>query len=213
MRRLIAPLAALALAVPAQAEVVQKSEAGFVTRATATVAKPPLEAWLALVAPAKWWNKAHSWSGDAANFYLDPQATGCFCEFLPLPKDAPANARRGSVEHMHVVYADPGKVLRMSGALGPLQSEAMNGTLTVTLKPVEGGTRILFEYVVGGYMRFKTEDIAPAVDGVMAEQLNRLAALLGLLGEAPVAEPETASEPDAPPEPAKPEPERPEPTR
>jgi hypothetical protein len=114
---------------------------------------------------------------------------------------------------MHVVYADPGKVLRMSGALGPLQSEAMNGTLTVTLKPVEGGTRILFEYVVGGYMRFKTEDIAPAVDGVMAEQLNRLAALLGLLGEAPVAEPETASEPDAPPEPAKPEPERPEPTR
>lgn len=206
-------IAAVAFAAPAQGEVIQKSDAGFVTRATATVAKPPLEAWLALIAPAKWWNKAHSWSGDAANLYLDPQATGCFCEFMPFPKDAPVGTRRGSVEHMHVIFADPGKVLRMSGALGPLQSEALNGTLTVTLKPVDGGTRILFEYVVGGYMRFKTDEIAPAVDGVMSEQLGRLAAFLGPLGEAapdkPVAEPEKP-EPAPPPEP---EAEKPEPAR
>ncbi|HVR92133.1 MAG TPA: SRPBCC family protein [Novosphingobium sp.] len=202
MRIVIGLIAAAAFAAPAQGEVLQKSDAGFVTRATATVAKPPLEAWLALIAPAKWWNKAHSWSGDSANLYLDPQATGCFCEFMPFPKDAPAGTRRGSVEHMHVIYADPGKVLRMSGSLGPLQSEALNATLTVTLKPVEGGTRILFEYVVGGYMRFKTDEIAPAVDGVMSEQLGRLAAYLGPVGEAA---------PEAVPEPPAPEPEKAEP--
>ncbi len=191
MRYLLGLVAAAAMAGPAQGEVIAKSDAGFVTRATATVAKPPIEAWLALIAPAKWWNKAHSWSGDSANLYLDPQATGCFCEFLPLPKDAPPNTRRGSVEHMHVIHSDPGKVLRMSGALGPLQGEAVNGTLTVTLKPVEGGTRLLFEYVVGGYMRFKTDEIAPAVDGVLKGQLDRLATFIGPLGEA-------APEPPAP---------------
>ena len=209
MRYLIALAAAFVLSAPAQAEVIAKSDAGFITRATATVAKPPMDAWIALIAPAKWWNKAHSWSGDSANLYLDPQATGCFCEFLPLPKDALPNTRRGSVEHMHVIYSDPGKVLRMSGSLGPLQSEALNGTLTVTLKPVEGGTRILFEYVVGGYMRFKTDEIAPAVDGVLKGQLDRLAAFIGPLGEAapepPAAEPD---KPVPPPEEPAPEPAR-----
>ena len=29
----------------------------------------------------------------------------------------------------------------MTGALGPLQSEALQGTLTVTFKPVEGRAR------------------------------------------------------------------------
>lgn len=209
MRYLAGLVAALVLAAPAQAEVIAKSDAGFVTRSSATVTKPPIEAWLALIAPAKWWNKSHSWSGDSANLYLDPQATGCFCEFLPLPKDAPPNTRRGSVEHMHVIYSDPGKVLRMSGSLGPLQSEALNGTLTVTLKPVEGGTRILFEYVVGGYMRFKPDEIAPAVDGVLKGQLDRLAAFIGPLGEAPPEPP--AAEPENPaPQPEEP---KPEPTR
>lgn len=211
--RMILPglVAALALAAPAQAEVIAKSDAGFVTRATVTVAKPPAETWAALVAPARWWNKAHTWSGDAANLYLDPQATGCFCEFLPLPKDGPPNGRRGSVEHMHVIHVDPNKVLRMSGALGPLQSEALNGTLTVTLKPVDGGTRILFEYVVGGYMRFKTDDIAPAVDGVMSEQLHRLAALLGPVADAPAEAPAAELVPAPTPPPS--DSEKSEPTR
>ena len=87
----------------------------------------------------------------------------------------------GSVEHMHVVYADPQRgVLRMVGALGPLQGEGLHGTLTITLKPVEGGTRIEWDYVVGGYMRMKSEQIAPMVDKVLGEQLQRLVALLAV---------------------------------
>jgi len=184
--KLAIALAALALTTqPAAAEVVAQSDAGFVTRATATVKADPAATWQALIAPGTWWNAEHTYSADAKNLYIDAQAGGCFCEKLPLTKDAPANSRAGSVEHMHVIYAAPSRVLRMSGGLGPLQSEALNGTLTITLKPVAGGTRILFEYVVGGYMRMKPAEIAPLVDKVVAEQLSRLADKLGTADPAP----------------------------
>ena len=178
------------LAQPAAAEVVASSESGFVVRETAEVPADPAQTWQALIAPQNWWNKAHTFSGDSANLYLDAQGGGCFCEKLPL-KDGAPGTRGGSVAHMRVVYADPGKALRMGGALGPLQSEALTGTLTITLKPGGAGTRIVMEYVVGGYMRYKTDEIAPAVDKVLAEQLAGLAASLGTPVEVadPVAEP------------------------
>lgn len=181
-RTILAPalLAALALgSQAARAEVVAQSDAGFVVRHSAEVAGDRQTVWKALIAPAKWWSSDHTWSKDAANLYIDAQATGCFCEKLPRPADAPADQRMGSVEHMHVVFADPQRgVLRMVGALGPLQGEALHGTLTVELKKSEGGTRIELEYVVGGYMRFKGEEIAPAVDGMLGGQLASLAKLL-----------------------------------
>ena len=169
---------------PAAAEVVAKTETGFVSRNAVEVKADPAEAWKALIAPNLWWNAEHTYSGVSANMYLDAQATGCFCEKLPAAKDAPPGARGGSIEHMRVIYAAPGKVLRMAGGLGPLQSEAVGGTLTITLKPTVSGTRILWEYVVGGYMRYKTDEIAPLVDKVMNEQAVRLAKHLGPAGAA-----------------------------
>ena len=80
---------------------------------------------------------------------------------------------------MRVIYAEQGKALRMSGALGPLQADALTGTLTIALKPIDGGTRIMWEYVVGGYMRQWTGQTAPTVDKVLEEQVSRLAANLG----------------------------------
>lgn len=169
----------LLLATPAAAEVTASSEAGFVSRNSVDVRVTPEEAWNTLIAPGGWWNGEHTYSGDPSNMSIDARAGGCFCEKLPRTKDAYTNERAGSIEHMRVIYADPGKVLRLSGGLGPLQSEALNGTLTVTLKPGEGGvTHIVWEYVIGGYMRYKTEEIAAGVDKVMAEQLGRLAAKL-----------------------------------
>ena len=198
----VLPIAALAalLAQPASAEVVASSEAGFVIRETAEVPADPAATWQALIAPQTWWNKANTFSGDAANLYLDAQGGGCFCEKLPL-KDGAPDTRGGSVAHMRVVYADPGKALRLVGSLGPLQSEALTGTMTITLKPGGAGkpggvgTRIVMEYVVGGYMRYKTDEIAPAVDNMLAEQLAGLATALGTPVEA---------EPDAAPAKAKP---------
>ncbi|MFM5930988.1 MAG: SRPBCC domain-containing protein [Novosphingobium sp.] len=176
--------AVLVQAGPALAEVKEMTDAGFVIRMTEEVTASPEDSWKALISPADWWSGEHTYSGDAKNLYIDAQATGCFCEKLPRPKDAPEDQRNGSVEHLHVVYSQPNRVLRLTGGLGPLQSEALHGTLTMTLKPVPGGTRILWEYVVGGFMRYKKEQIAPLVDKVLAEQLKRLGAKLG--SKAPV---------------------------
>lgn len=164
---------------PGHAEVVAQSEAGFVVKLSADAAASPVDTWRMLIAPAKWWSSDHTWSHDASNLYLDAQAGGCFCEKLPKPADAPAGQRIGSVEHMHVLFADPQRgLLRMRGSLGPLQGEALNGTMTITLVKTETGTRIALEYVVGGYMRMKGEEIAPAVDGMLGQQLASLAAVL-----------------------------------
>jgi uncharacterized protein YndB with AHSA1/START domain len=179
MRRFaLASLAAL-IAAPAHAEPVAQTDAGFIVRHVVEVTAPPEDAWQALIAPAEWWSGDHTFSGDAKNLAIDARAGGCFCEVLPGEGDKGWLNPRGGVEHMRVVLADRPKALRMIGALGPLQSEALQGALTVTLKPIEGGTRLTWEYVVGGYMRYTREQIAPAVDKVIGEQLTRLAERLG----------------------------------
>ena len=180
-------------AAPAAAEVVETTADRFVTRATASVKTTPLATWLALTKPGEWWNSAHSWSGDAKNMTLTPQGGGCFCERIPVGDTGNSSAMEGSARHAEVLQAFPMKVLRMRGGFGPLQGEPANGVLTITLKEVPGGTRILWEYNVGGPMRYKVAELAPAVDGVMSEQLKRLQAHLGTLEESgvPVAESET----------------------
>lgn len=174
--------AALSLAVfgvaPAGAKVIDQSEIGFTVAHTAQVAATPADVWKMLRAPDKWWSKEHSWSGDAANFWLDSQAGGCFCEKLP-GTEGQGSAGLGSVQHARIIFAKPNQMLRLSGAFGPLQGEALNGTLTVQIKETPTGSAIRFDYVVGGYMRFKVGDIAPAVDGVIGEQLAGLAKALG----------------------------------
>lgn len=193
--------AAALLAAPAAAEVVEQTDNGFATRDSATVKATPYEVWQALIAPARWWNDGHTWSGDAQNMFLSAQGGGCFCEMLPVRAGAPEGVRRGSAMHMLVVQADPPQVLRMRGGLGPLQSEPVDGVLTVTLAPADGGTRIVWEYVVGGHMRFEVATIAKAVDGVMSQQLRGLAALFG--GSATSAAP-AMEEPATPAPPARP---------
>lgn len=173
-------LALLALAVwtPAQARVHEVSERGFVVRQLAEVNAAPQDVWNMLIKPAKWWKKEHSFSGDPANFSLVPRAGGCFCENLPNADDANAPPR-GNVEHLRVIYAEAPRALRMSGALGPLQSDAVIGTLTILLKESGGKTQIMWEYVVGGFLRRDPEKLASAVDLVLSSQLLSLAGQFG----------------------------------
>lgn len=179
---------------PARAEVLETTADRFVTRATASVKAAPLATWLALIKPGDWWNSAHSWSGDAKNMTLTPQGGGCFCERIPVGDSGNSSAMEGSARHAEVLQAFPMRVLRLSGGFGPLQGEPVNGILTITLKEIPGGTRVLWEYNVGGPMRYKIAEIAPAVDAVMAEQLKRLQAHLGALEDGGVAPAEPADQ-------------------
>ncbi|MEC7399296.1 MAG: SRPBCC family protein, partial [Pseudomonadota bacterium] len=184
--RHITALAALAATLLAsagqlQAEVVSTTPTGFVTRDTAQIAAPPMAVWLALTKPADWWNDEHTWSGDAANLTLTPQAGGCFCETIPGGDAGSASAMDGSARHATVVQAFPLKVMRLRGGLGPLQGEPAEGVLTITLKEIPGGTRVLWEYNVGGPMRFEIPMISAAVDQVMSQQLAGLRSHLGAL--------------------------------
>jgi len=177
MKNALVPSVLLAaISSPAFAEVKAASDTGFNSVHIATVNASPEDIWQRLLTPKDYWNRAHSWSGSSAGFYIDAQANGCFCELF---QEADANGKLktvGSVEHMRVIFAQPGKVLRMQGALGPLQSEAVIGTLTVAMEPAKDsvGTRVSFSYVVGGYMRYKVSEIAPAVDKVLGEQFKNM---------------------------------------
>ena len=157
------------LATSAMAEVRTAADSGFETVNSAVVAASPDKVYAMLGQPGRWWNKDHTYSGDARNLSQDMKAGGCFCEVIP--------ADNGTVEHGRVVFAQPGQTLRLSAALGPLQQEAVSGTLTWSLKPVAGGTEVTQTYVVGGYVRGGAAKLAPIVDRVMSEQLRGLQAV------------------------------------
>lgn len=158
-----------AMPAPLLAEVVEVGDGGFTVSHAKAVPVAPDKVWAALATPGRWWASGHSWSGDAANMTLDLRPGGCFCEIW---KD-------GAVEHGRVIHASRHKLLRLRGSLGPLQGEALTGTLSFSIKPEGAGSRITAEYVVGGHARFPLRSIAPGVDGVIGEQLERLAKLLG----------------------------------
>ena len=177
MRIFALALLALTLAFPAQAEVTNTAANGFTVKHQQEINAPAAEVWQNLIAPARWWNGDHSWSGNAENLYLVAQAGGCFCELLKTKSDDNIKSSNGSVRHMRVLFVQNGKAIRMSGALGPLQGEAVVGTLTIELKDLGETTAARFTYKVGGYMEFPIDEIGPAVDAMIGEQLTRLAAL------------------------------------
>lgn len=191
MRTVTRTLLAVALFLPrlAHADVVAHSDQGFVSRNVVQVKASPAQVWQRLVKPAAWWASDHTFSGDAANLSIEPVAGGCFCEVLP--GEGAGAPPKGGVQHMRVVNVETGRVLRMTGALGPLQSEAVNATLTITLTAHEGGTRVIFEYVVGGYMRYPIDKISSAVDIVLANQQLSLAKAFPPAGD-PVGKPAAA---------------------
>lgn len=157
--------AGLLVAAPAAAEVTSSSPIHFDIESRVTVAATPARAYEAIGQIGAWWNGAHSYSGNAANMRLELWAGGCFCETLP---------DGGTVEHMHVVQVLPGRVIRMTGGLGPLQAEALTGTLTWSLRAVPEGTEISSVYLVSGHVRGDTGSYAAPVDAVLREQLERL---------------------------------------
>jgi len=162
---LAAATAIAALAAPAAAEVKSVGPQGFEVVQSRTFSATPEKVYAAIVQPSRWWSSQHTLSGDAANLSLEPRAGGCFCEKLP---------NGGSAQHMTVVLVSPGRGLRLSGALGTLQTEGAGGALTFGLRPAGAGTTVSLSYIVGGYFRDGPQKWATGVDKVLGEQIERL---------------------------------------
>jgi hypothetical protein len=148
-----------------RAAVVDSSEAGFTLTFEAKAKATPMKSYRAVVnSIGKWWSSEHTYTGDAAHLYIEDRPGGCFCERFPVG---------GGIEHMRVLYSDPGRALRLSGALGPLQEMAITGRMTWNFAQVEEGTEIRLTYAVGGYGPGGLAPLAGIVDRVISEQFAR----------------------------------------
>jgi hypothetical protein len=166
-----APSAAIAamLLPAAMSQAVEVSDQGFETRTELNIQAAPQRVYEQLLGKVgAWWNPAHTWTGDAANLSIDARPGGCFCEKL---------AGTGA-EHLRVTQLVPGKLVRLSGALGPLQSSGVAGSLSFNLSPAGDGTKLVVIYSVGGYWKGGFGGIAPAVESVITEQATRLKAFV-----------------------------------
>jgi uncharacterized protein YndB with AHSA1/START domain len=160
----LAVLLSLTCAV-ANAEVVDSASGGFTIKTTVNLKATPEDVYHKLIQNVgDWWNSGHTYSQDAHNLSIEEKPMGCFCEKLK---------NGGSVRHMQVVFLSPGKVLGLTGALGPLQNIAATGNMQFAMSPVDGGTKLELTYAVTGYVPAGMNTWAAPVDGVLKEQLTR----------------------------------------
>jgi uncharacterized protein YndB with AHSA1/START domain len=161
----LAALALLGVSARVSAEVVSADPHDFEVRETVNLVVPPNAAWAAFVDIRSWWDSEHTYRGKSENLSLDLAPGGCFCERLP---------GGGGIEHMRVTYVDAGKQhLVLTGALGPLLYEAVTGVMDVQVTRIAGGARVVLDYRAAGFAAGGADKLAPAVDGVLAEQMKR----------------------------------------
>ena len=161
----IATVVAMATSLPVSAAIEDEASNGFTIVETADIAAPADHVYEAVLTPARWWSSEHTYSQNAANLTLDARAGGCWCEMLP---------GGGSVQHMTVVNVIPGKLLRLRGALGPLQGLAVDGAMTFNLHALGSSTQLMLTYTVGGYAKEGFGEPAKAVNFVLGQQTDRL---------------------------------------
>ena len=168
MRRTIAVAALICALGPARAvaEVADSGANGFTVRIVTTVRAAPADVYHRLIHNVgDWWSPDHTFSGDAHNLSIDERPMGCFCEKLP---------NQGSVRHMEVLLVEPGKTLRMSGAMGPLQALGAAATLSFALAPAGEGTQLEATYAIGGYSPKGWASWAVPVNAMLTDQVTRL---------------------------------------
>ena len=165
--RILIVLIAVLFAGTAHAEVDHVGPGGFSSTYVHELPLPPEEAWILLTQRLPdWWDADHSYSGKPENLSLTVKPGGCLCETLD---------DGGWVEHLRVTFIMPGKQLRLEGALGPLADMGLHGTMSFSLEPMEGGTRLTARYLVQGQLEGGFEGLAPIVDGVNGGHFVRLA--------------------------------------
>jgi uncharacterized protein YndB with AHSA1/START domain len=161
-------LALMLLLLPAAVSgaVADSAANGFTVKLTVDIAAAPDQIYQKIVHNiGDWWSSDHAFSHDAHNLSIEEKPMGCFCERLP---------GGGAVRFLEVINFIPGKLLVMSGGLGPMQALATTGTLTIALRPDGKDTKLDVTYTVGGYLAAGLNTFAAVVDRVLTEQFTRL---------------------------------------
>ena len=156
----------LVLSASAQAEVLNAAPNGFTVRHEVAIESDRFTVFESAVGSVgQWWSSDHTVSGDAANMSMTTTVPGCFCETL---------GPGAGLVHMTVSFVNPGVMIRLTGGLGPLGLMGVSGNMTWEFEEAESGTIVVLQYAVGGYMDGGLDTVAPAVDGVLGEAMNRL---------------------------------------
>lgn len=150
----------------APAEIADSGANGFTIKIAVSINAAPADVYKRLILNVgDWWNSQHTFSGDSHNLSIEEKPMGCFCEKL---------TNGGAVRHMEVLFYEPGKNLRMSGALGPFQAMGAVGTMTFKFTPENTGTKLEMTYTLVGYQPQGMASWAAPANGMLAEQITRL---------------------------------------
>jgi len=170
MKKTMFATALVAFSTTVLAEVTDSADNGFTSVNEVVIDAGRAESWVAAVNDVGlWWSSDHTVSGDAARMSISPVLQGCFCETL---------GEEAGVVHLTVTMVNPTHLLRMTGGLGPLGLMGLEGNMTWEFLDSEDGTVVKFTYAVGGYAKDGLKTIAPAVDYVVGEALDRLKAYI-----------------------------------
>jgi uncharacterized protein YndB with AHSA1/START domain len=146
------------------AAVKQSSPSAMVVELDQQVKVEAGDLYRAIARVDHWWSSQHTFSGSAGNLSLEPRAGGCFCE----------RWNDGSVEHGRVIQTQRDRLLRLQSTLGPLMEMGVSGVLTFELAPQGKATALKVTYRVSGDPSHDLAKLAPVVDRVLAEQIQRL---------------------------------------
>ena len=152
------------------AEVISSEPHGFEISIERTVKVNSAIAYAQFLKIDQWWSAEHTWFGDSGNLSIVAEVGGCFCE-----KSSTKEAL-----HMTVSYVDPGREIRMTGGLGPLQMLGIHGAMSWKFIAInENESTIIQYYHVVGFIKGGLQSLAAIVDKVQTIQLDALVAMLG----------------------------------
>lgn len=151
-------------ASPGFAQVQSCGYTGFELRISKTTDKSPEDCNRAFIKEiGQWWASDHTWSGDAKNMSIDLDRN-VLLERLP---------EGGFCNHMALEHLQPGKLILLTGGLGPLKEMGLNGTLSIRFTEKDGKTSIQVKYIVQGYCPNGFDELSAVVHEVLDMQMNR----------------------------------------
>ncbi len=155
------------------AEVLAADKQGFQIAVTRSSDAASDTLYRAFIAIEKWWDGAHSFSGNANNLSMDFEKA-CFLEKLP---------NGGFVRHLEIAHHRPGQRICLTGGLGPLQEMGVHGAMTISFTDQDGKGELKVTYNVSGFRPDGLDEFAPIVDRVLAGQIDRLIKFAEELGK------------------------------